>query len=129
MATTSPREIALGFLSAIVDGDIDECARLLADDATWWVQGWGERPATDFIASLGQTIARSTSRSMRIGMTTAEDDRVAVQAWGEFHFAEGIYANSYHYLFRIVEGRIVAGYEYLDTAVAGRFFGGGGDPS
>lgn len=126
MTTISSRDVALGFLDAIVAGDIAACARLLHEDATWWVQGWGEQPAATFLASLGETIARSTSRSMTIGLTTAEDDRVAVQAWGEFRFAEGVYANSYHYLFRIADGRIVAGHEYLDTAIAGRFFGGAG---
>lgn len=118
------RDIAIAFLGAIVDGDLPKCADMLHDDATWWVLGWGERPAKDFLVSLGETIARSTKRSLTVGMTTSEEDRVAVQAWGAFHFAEGIYANSYHYLFRIVEGRIAAGYEYLDTAIAQRFFAG-----
>ncbi len=117
------RAVAIGFLDAIVAGDIARCAALLHPAAIWWVQGWGETSGTTFLASLNQTIARASSRSMRIGLVTAEADRVAVQAEGAFHFAEGIYANSYHYLFEIAGGRIVKGYEYLDTRIAAAFFG------
>jgi len=116
------RAVATGFLEAIAAGDIDRCAALLADDATWWVQGWGESSGAAFLASLGQTIARASSRKIRMGLVTAEADRVAVQAWGEFAFAEGVYANSYHYLFVIADGTIRQGFEYLDTSVAAAFF-------
>jgi ketosteroid isomerase-like protein len=116
------RAVAAGFLDAIAAGDIDLCAALLHPDAVWWVQGWGEISAPLFLTSLEGTIERSSSRSIQIGLMTAEEDRVAVQANGEFVFAEGVYANSYHYLFEIADGRIVKGYEYLDTRIAAAFF-------
>jgi len=119
---TINRTIALDFLDAIVGGDIDRCAALLHPDAAWWVQGWGNNSGANFLHSLSLTIARSSSRVFRIGLVTAQDDRVAVQAEGIFAFAEGAYANSYHYLFEIVDRRIRKGYEYLDTQIAAAFF-------
>jgi ketosteroid isomerase-like protein len=59
---------------------------------------------------------------MKILFVTAEEDRVAVAAEGRFGFAEGDYCNTYHYLFTISDGRVIAGREYLDTVVATRFF-------
>src|SRR3546814_20764978 len=74
--------------------------------------------AANFLISLGQTIDRSSSQSMTIIGMTAEAERVAVEAAGEFHFPEGVYANRYHYLFKIRNSRIFAGFEYFDTSVA-----------
>jgi ketosteroid isomerase-like protein len=125
MSIAANKAVALGFLAAIEAGDIARCEALLDPAARWCVQGHGSFAAADFLASLAQTIARAATRTIAIGLVTAEDDRVAVQAEGDFAFAEGAYRNSYHYLFRIAGGRIVAGYEYLDTMVAARFFGSG----
>src|SRR3546814_16107670 len=80
--------------------------------------------AANFLISLGQTIDRSSSQSMTIIGMTAEAERVAVEAAGEFHFPEGVYANRYHYLFKIRNSRIFAGFEYFDPSVAARFFAG-----
>jgi ketosteroid isomerase-like protein len=74
------------------------------------------------VSSLCGTIRRSSARKMEILFVTAEEDRVAVAAEGEFLFEEGAYRNTYHYLFTIGCGRITAGREYLDTSVAARFF-------
>lgn len=116
------KRVATGFLAAIVAGDVAQCGVLLAPAARWWVQGWGEMPGSAFLASLAGTIARSSSRAITTGHVTAEADRVAVQAQGEFTFPEGVYANSYHYLFEIADGRITHGFEYLDTSIAAAFF-------
>jgi ketosteroid isomerase-like protein len=116
------KAVAIAFLEAIAAGDGDVCAALIHPEATWWIQGWGDMAGADFLVSLRETIGRSSSRAMTITGVTAEADRVAVQARGEFRFPEGVYANSYHYLFRIADGQIFAGFEYLDTAIASRFF-------
>ena len=119
----SPARIGLAFLDAIVRGDLPMLDALLAPAATWWVQGWGVLDRAALMAGLGGTIARSSSRAMKITRTTAEADRVAIEAQGAFTFAEGVYANSYVYI--IVtdrDGRISEGREYLDTAVAARFY-------
>lgn len=123
---SSPAMVGKAFLDAVVAGDADRLDALLAPDATWWVQGWGKLDRAALLAGLGNTIARSSGRSMNVLRSTEQDDRVAIEAEGSFTFAEGIYANSYLYV--IVTdgaGRIVEGKEYLDTTVAARFYGTG----
>jgi uncharacterized protein len=121
---TANKEVVQNFLNAIVAGDIETCRALLPPDTTWWVQGWPQMNGADFLAALQQTIERSNQRTIAIDGVTAEDDRVAVQARGAFTMKEGVYANTYHYLFKLKDGRITAGYEYLDTLVASQFFAG-----
>lgn len=118
------KAVASAFLRAIVEGDAATCSALLDPEGSWWVLGWGEMSAANFLISLSQTIDRSSSQSMTIIGMTAEAERVAVEASGEFNFPEGVYANRYHYLFKIRDDRIFAGFEYFDTSVAARFFAG-----
>lgn len=114
--------VASGFLDAIVAGDGAGIERLLHRDCTWWVQGWGTVPRDGFVRSLNATMTRAATRTMTILSVTAEADRVAVAAEGAFVFPEGVYANTYHYLFTIEAGQITDGREYLDTRVAAAFF-------
>jgi uncharacterized protein len=118
----SNKAIAVGFLQAIVAGDVARIEALIDSKATWWVQGWGTLDRNSFVASLRGTIDRSSVRKMEILYATAEEDRVAIAAQGEFLFAEGAYCNSYHYLFTVANGRLIAGREYMDTRIAARFF-------
>ncbi|CAM8626230.1 MAG: nuclear transport factor 2 family protein [Sphingobium sp.] len=119
-----PARTGQDFLDAIVAGDLDAIDALLAPDATWWVQGWGMLDRSALMRGLAGTIGRSGARAMTILRTTAQDDRVAIEAEGRFSFAEGEYCNSYVYVLAIdAQGRIAQGKEYLDTAVAARFYG------
>ena len=118
------KAVALSFLEAIAAGDLARIDDLLDPRLQWWVQGWGDVDRDRFVPSLGQTITRASARKMDVLFITAEDDRVAVAAQGEFLFPEGAYRNSYHYLFTIAGGRIDSGREYLDTQIAARFYAG-----
>jgi ketosteroid isomerase-like protein len=118
----SNKAIATGFLKAIVAGDEAKVQDLIDPQAKWWVQGWGALDRQSFVTSLLATIARSSTRKMDVMFVTAEDDRVAIAAEGEFVFDEGAYRNTYHFLFTVANGKLVAGREYMDTAVAARFF-------
>src|SRR3546814_4855543 len=53
------------------------CSALLDPDGSWWVLGWGEMSAANFLISLGQTIDRSSSQSMTIIGMTAEIGRAS----------------------------------------------------
>ena len=121
-AARANKAIAIGLVEAIVAGDVARIEALIDPAASWWVQGWGALDRASFVTSLLRTIARSSARKMDILYATAEEDRVAIAAQGEFLFPEGAYCNSYHYLFTVADGRVVAGREYLDTAIAARFF-------
>ena len=53
-----------------------------------------------------------------------EADRVAVESRGNFEFADGrVYRNSYHHLFELPDGHVVAIREYLDLRVFEEVFG------
>jgi ketosteroid isomerase-like protein len=121
-ALTANKAVALAFLQAMADGDLVRLDALLHPQARWWVLGWGERDKTSFLTALTSTIADASSRSMQVVGVTAEGDRVAVEAQGEFVQPKGAYRNTYHYLFRVRDGVIVEGREYLDTTVARTFF-------
>lgn len=122
-----PAQIGHEFLNAIVAGDLGALDTLLAPNATWWVQGWGILDRNALLQGLAGTIERSSGRALTVHRTTAEADRVAIEAEGRFSFAEGLYCNSYVYIFMIdALGRIVEGKEYLDTAIAARFYGAKG---
>lgn len=116
-------EIAREFLEAIAAGNVAAIERLLHPQLRWWVLGFGAFDRATFIASLQQTIALSNPRSIDIHGITVEDERVAVEASGQFQMATTVYANSYHYLFVMRDGQIVEGKEYLDTLEAARVFG------
>lgn len=116
------KKVAQEFLTAITHGNIDTIEKLLHPELSWWVLGFGESDRAKFIASLLATIALSSERSIEIVGMTAELDRVAVEAIGEFQMPATIYRNSYHYLFIIEAGQIKIGKEYLDTQEAIRVF-------
>jgi ketosteroid isomerase-like protein len=118
----SNKVIALRFLEAIVAGEGSRVEDLVDPAANWWVQGWGALDRNSFVTSLLGTIKRSSVRKMEILYVTAEEDRVAIAAQGEFLFPEGAYCNSYHFLFTVANGRLIAGREYMDTMIAARFF-------
>ena len=56
--------------------------------------------------------------------TTAEDDRVAMEATGHGVLTNGsVYANTYHFLFKFRDGLICEVREYQDTKLAADVFG------
>lgn len=114
--------VALAFLKAIADGDLAAIEGLLAPGAKWWALGRGDRERDEFIGLLSGALLPASARKMEVVGVTAEGDRVAVEAEGEFIFPHGAYRNTYHYLFQVQGGRIVYGKEYMDTAVAREFF-------
>jgi ketosteroid isomerase-like protein len=62
--------------------------------------------------------------AMTIVGTTAEGDRVAVEAAGSTRLADGrVYENTYHILFQFRNGRIRMVKEYLDSKRAADIFG------
>ena len=56
-----------------------------------------------------------------IGMV-AQGDSVAAEIRSEFHFGDRVYANEYHDMFVVNDGRIVHGREYFDTGKVAAFF-------
>lgn len=107
------------FATASAGGDVLD---FLAEDATWWVPGHWQLggtyrkdelgPVFEIALALMEVKPRFTIHAM-----TAEDDRVAVDCDGEGRFRDGTpYLNTYHFLFRLRDGRIVAVKEFMNTA-------------
>lgn len=122
-ASPTTRDIALALLQGIERGDIAAVRNTLAPAATWEIPGFGSYDRESFMASLSHTIALSRTRRLIVRHTTAEANRVAVEAAGEFRFYDGRdYNNRYHYLFEFDGSLIVRACEYMDTALARSIF-------
>ncbi|MFC3172640.1 nuclear transport factor 2 family protein [Novosphingobium bradum] len=97
---------------------------LLADDASWWIQGREtlDKPAFQAIAAAMHD--KRTGGQMFIDHVTAEEDRVAVESHSRIEMKDGrLFENTYHFLFTLRDGKIVAAREHYDTAYARDFFG------
>ncbi|MBT9475197.1 nuclear transport factor 2 family protein [Polaromonas sp.] len=121
--TNTNKQVAAAFLQAIEDGDATALEALLAPSFHWWVAGWGDRTRAELLGALSRTMAAFPSRRLTTIGVTAEGERVAVEAEGRFERPGLVYANTYHYLFILQDGRITSGREYFDTAVARAAFG------
>ena len=123
MSIERNKQTALAFLKSLSTGQPD--ASLLCDDAHWWVPGMGTIDRAGFfaISDAFQTFAKKPV-TMEISAVTAEEDRVAVEASGRAELKDGrIYANTYHFLFRLRDGKIFEAREHNDSQVPAALFG------
>lgn len=125
MTTETNRQIATEFFRRYDAHDIEGVLDLLADDATYWLAG---KPGSNRTAGL-RTKAEMAGifrlmdehfkapLRMTVKGTVAEGERVAVEAesYGELRNGR-VYAQEYHVLMTIRDGRIAAVREYMDTA-------------
>ena len=105
----------------------------LREDATWTVMAdpasfpvSGSMTKTEFIAHMDR-FHQSLPNGIRITITgtTAEDDRVAIEANSEALLPNGnTLQQVYHFLFEFEGDGIVAVREYIDTAHALNVFNG-----
>jgi ketosteroid isomerase-like protein len=122
--TEQNRAIALEFVEALTSNDIERIERLFHEEAEWWVLGAGTMSRQALIKAIAQQFSTVVVSQMNILGTTAEGERVAIEAEGNFEFADGkVYRNRYHLLLIVRAGRVVHGREYLDTALLARVFG------
>jgi ketosteroid isomerase-like protein len=124
MSLEENKKTVLAFIASLSRGKPDET--LLTDDAVWWIPGVGtvDRKAFFAIADNFQSQVK-TPVQMDVVAVTAEDDRVAVEANGRAELQDGrIYANTYHFLFYLRDGRIREAREHNNSAVPAALFGG-----
>jgi ketosteroid isomerase-like protein len=125
MNTEANRHIATEFFRRYDARDIDGVLDLLADDATYWLAG---KPGTNRTSGLRSKAEMAgifrlmdehlkSPLRMTVKGTVAEGDRVAVEAesYGELRNGR-VYAQEYHVLMTIRDGKIAAVREYMDTA-------------
>src|SRR5688500_3544528 len=117
------RETGLAIMKAIGEGDSASLFRMYAPNARFWqigkhlkTAGWHDMEATGRMAA--KVFARLASPpKMTILSTTAEGDRVAIEAESHGRLVDGRpYENQYHFLLRFdADGKVVEFKEYLDT--------------
>ena len=124
------KRIVLDCLNAFKDGDRELLRSVMADDAEIWVpEGTrfsGTYTPDFFMARLGTVIfpLAAGAGQMEVLSVTAEEDRVSVEAQGHLELKDGrLYANKYHYLFKIRDGMITSMKEYLNTRHVVDLFG------
>jgi len=123
MSIERNKQTALAFIRSLSTGQPD--ASLLDDDAHWWVPGMGTMDRAGFFALSDAFQAHAKAPvTMEISAVTAEEDRVAVEASGRAELKDGrIYANTYHFLFRLRDGKIFEAREHNDSQVPATLFG------
>jgi ketosteroid isomerase-like protein len=118
------RQLVLRFLTHAFANQIEAALTLLTDDATWQVVGNPDRLKVAGLKQRSQIerLLKSVARMVPAGMqmtlrgTTTQGDRVAVEVEAEGLWSNGrLYRNSYHFLFELRDGSIMAVREYMDT--------------
>lgn len=111
------------FLEAFSTGDVDAILSFLTDDAVWWVSGRIEgMSGSNDKETLGKLL-RSVKPLYKTGALKiipnsmiAEGEYVAVEAESFAELTTGrIYANQYHFIFKVENGKISHVKEYSDT--------------
>jgi ketosteroid isomerase-like protein len=122
MSIETNRALVLKFYELMSRLEFDRMFELMSDDATWTVAG---RPETFHHAGVSSKVQRAkgfaefvkgfVSLEQRILSTTAEGDRVAVEARSRCETRQGlVYENELLVLLRCRDGKIVSIYEHLD---------------
>ncbi len=98
---------------------------LASDDLTWWTPATGPMNREQFTTIMKTVVPQLASRvTMTIDHITAEGDRVAVEAHGHAVLTNGqIYANTYHFLYILRDGKIIQQREHADSAYAYKVLG------
>lgn len=114
---------AAALLDAFSTGDVPAMTALMTEDATWRVGGnigglSGTYGRDEFAALVEGAKAAYKTGALKIWPTAmvAEGDKVAVEAESHAELHNGrTYANSYHLLVTVRDGKISAVKEYCDT--------------
>ena len=131
MGIAENKELARRFVAAISKGDVDAIQSSFADDGTVWTLGTMPISGTftkDQVAMASHRVLDLFPKGLTITITgmTAEDERVAIEAVSHGVHASGRnYSNTYHFLMRARDGKIVEWREYMDTMHANDVLCGG----
>lgn len=123
-----------GFLDAMRRGDTETILASYTDDG--YCESVGRtlisgRYSRESIAAIAARIFEAFPEGLQFEILTmtAEDDRVAVEATSRgMHVSGKIYANHYHFLFHLCDGRIAVMKEFMDTEHATDVLCGGQRP-
>lgn len=123
MNTTANKNLVRRFLSHFENGVANELLDMMANEATWWVNGKphlfafaGLKTKAEMRPALNELFASfDDGLRMELKSLIGEGDTVAVEARSYGVTKRGRhYENEYHILFRVLEGEIVEIREYTD---------------
>ncbi|MBQ0758274.1 MAG: ketosteroid isomerase-like protein [Zhongshania sp.] len=116
--------VVMNFFEAFSSGDVERTMAFLSDhEFEWWISGnpavfplAGSRDKAGFGQLLNGVVENCKDGiKIKVLATTAEGERVAVEAESYAEVAGKIYNNLYHFLILIRDGKIIKVKEYLDT--------------
>lgn len=132
MSTHGNKRTVETFLSHFGRCDIRAVLDMMADDATWWVNGKpdlhpdaGSRTKAEMAAAWRDLYALlEGGLRMDVVAMVAEGDRVAAEVRSHAITKAGkVYDNGYHMLFTVRDGKIAGVREYTDLLHAAATFG------
>jgi ketosteroid isomerase-like protein len=122
MGIEENKKTVLAFIEAFGRAEVDQS--LLCEDAVWWIPGRGFIDRATFIGIVDKVNSLFVAPpAMKVTAVTAEGDRVAVEAEARADLKDGrVYANTYHFLFYLRDGRIREAREHNNSAVPAALF-------
>jgi uncharacterized protein len=106
-------------------GDVQAMVDMLHDEGTWWTPATGEQDKATFAKNWAAAQDQfKTPMHIWPVAYTAEGDRVACEMASRADLSNGnTYANKYHILFVLRDGKVFRAREYLDTHHVNDAFG------
>lgn len=126
MQADQARQFVLDFFAELAGGN-PRCWDRVADDATWQLMARAQNYPypSDYSKASYRALCEGSAATFPNGLrftilgTTAEEDRVAVEAESYGKTAAGkLYNNVYHLLVLLKDGKIHTAREYLDSGHA-----------
>ena len=131
MLADTNKQLVREAFEAMGRSDIRPLTELMRDDFAWIIEGQSrfsrsyegkEAVRRDLLIPLFEAFA--TPYRFTIDEIIAEGDRVVVRGRGEVQTKAGKdYNNSYCFVLRLADGKLIELREYLDTALVERVFG------
>jgi ketosteroid isomerase-like protein len=124
MSLEQNKRIAADFFARFDANDAAGALALMADDVTWWIAGKPEAnpSAGDHskaqMAQMFERMGKALNGGLRMKVKSAiaEGDRVALEVESRGELKNGrVYAQQYHMLVTVRDGKIALVKEYLDT--------------
>jgi ketosteroid isomerase-like protein len=118
------RELARTFLEVLSTADVEKARDLYAEDFQLWTAGSlpfsGMSDKQQALVGMEQVLGLFPDGiTFTIHAMTAEGERVAIEATSRgMTFRGDLYEQTYHFLLRARDGKIVEFKEYMDTELA-----------
>ena len=124
MSATENKNVVLRFFESLSAGRLDAALDLMDENAMWWVSGnpeyiplagrYGKNEIVGMVAMVGAAMPNGIE--LTVTSSTAEDDRVAVEAEVRGVSPKGkVYDNRNFFAVEVRDGRIRSVREYFDT--------------